>query len=117
VGAEIKRGDVVLAIYPFTDLSSTKRRPALIVSEDNREGTDLIPAFITSKVGVSFAGDVAVDPSDLGFAPSGLRVASAIRCSKLMTLDQALLTGRLGALTSAVMEKVDAGLKLALGLS
>lgn len=41
------RGDVVLAAFPFTDLSSTKRRPAVIVGVDTALG-DFTLAFITS---------------------------------------------------------------------
>ena len=46
----LKRGSVVLVIYPFTDLSSAKRRPALVVSATERSGRDCILAFITSRI-------------------------------------------------------------------
>jgi hypothetical protein len=36
--SSLKRGSVVLAIHPFTDLSSAKRRPALVVSATGRSG-------------------------------------------------------------------------------
>ena len=45
-----------------------------------------------------------------------LRVASAVRCGKLMTLDYTLLTGRLGQLSERLMAEVDIRLKKALGL-
>ncbi len=47
-----KRGDIVLVSFPFTDLSSSKRRPALVVSPDsfNDAGADLVLAAITSQV-------------------------------------------------------------------
>ena len=33
----MKRGTIVLTQFPFTDLSTTKRRPAVIVSKVNEE--------------------------------------------------------------------------------
>lgn len=47
-----KRGDIVLVSFPFTDLSSSKRRPALVVSPDpfNERGQDLVVVAITSQM-------------------------------------------------------------------
>jgi len=47
-----KQGDVVLIPIPFTDLSSTKKRPVLILSSDdyNQNTNDLIVAAITSNI-------------------------------------------------------------------
>ena len=47
-----KRGDVVLVPFPFTDFSSLKQRPALVISSDefNASNTDLIAVAITSHV-------------------------------------------------------------------
>jgi len=41
-------GSIVLARFPFTDLSGDKRRPAFIVSCDNYRRTDLVVCFIIS---------------------------------------------------------------------
>lgn len=41
-------GSIVLARFPFTDLSGDKRRPALVVSRDNHRRADLVVCFITS---------------------------------------------------------------------
>ena len=44
-----KRGDVVLVPFPFTDLSSSKRRPALVISPDalNDQMEDVVVAALT----------------------------------------------------------------------
>ena len=46
-----RRGDIVLVSFPFTDLSSSKRRPALVVSPDpfNEQGQDVVLIAITSQ--------------------------------------------------------------------
>ncbi|HEX7593314.1 MAG TPA: type II toxin-antitoxin system PemK/MazF family toxin, partial [Anaerolineae bacterium] len=45
-----KQGDVLLVPIPFTDLSSTKRRPVVVVSNDvyNRQMADIVVVAMTS---------------------------------------------------------------------
>ena len=43
-------GKIVLIPFPFTDLTSSKVRPALIISEQNNRSEDVIVAFITSNI-------------------------------------------------------------------
>lgn len=42
------KGDVVVVLFPFSDLSKTKRRPAIVITE--LEGEDVILCQITSKM-------------------------------------------------------------------
>jgi|SRR5579862_2755256 len=59
------RGDIVLVSFPFTDLSSSKRRPALVVSPDafNRAMQDVVLAAITSQ-GADEASALTIEPGD-----------------------------------------------------
>ena len=116
MGDSLRRGSVVLAIYPFTDLSSAKRRPALVVSATGRPGRDCILAFITSRTGRIEATDLILDPTDEDVVATGLRVVSVVRCGKLMTLDRSLLTGRLGRVSERLLAEVGIRLKKALEL-
>lgn len=47
-----RQGDIVLVSFPFTDLSSSKRRPAPVLSPDsfNAAGEDLVLAAVTSQI-------------------------------------------------------------------
>jgi mRNA interferase MazF len=89
------RGDVLLVRFPFTDLSSTRIRPALVVGRVR--GDDLILAFITSRVaGFDPSVEHLLEPSDPEFSRTGLRVASLLRLDRLATLNQNLVYRRLG---------------------
>ena len=89
-------GSIILARFPFTDLSGDKRRPALVVSRDNDRRTDLVMCFITS---VPRSGpDMAAIEASPG---TGLKVASVVRFDKLATLDRAVIAGKLGAAPAA----------------
>jgi len=91
----LRRDDVVLVTFPFTDLSSRTLRPALIVSRPL--GEDVILAFITSRAGVDVApAEVVLAPRDAEFDGTGLKAASRVRLNKIATLHRALVRRRLG---------------------
>ena len=94
--------------FPFTDLSATKRRPAVIVAA-NAAQADFILAFISSReVGHVSVGDVALLPTHPEFSMTGLLVPSKVRATKLVTLSAALLKrwlGRLGPLLTADLDR------------
>ena len=59
-----RRGDIVLVSFPFTDLSTSKRRPALVVSPDsfNQAMQDVVLAAITSQGAED--GALTIEPGD-----------------------------------------------------
>lgn len=92
-----KQGDVVLIGFPFTDLSGTKQRPALVISLDwyNENKDDIILAAITSNVPVKVEEDeYLLSPIDQKSA--GLPKRSIIKLGKLVTIDQRLVRKKLG---------------------
>ena len=46
----MERGTIVLTLFPFTDLTSAKRRPAVVISKLSEYKTDAIVAFISSVI-------------------------------------------------------------------
>jgi len=68
------RGDVVVAPFPFSDLSAAKKRPALVVA--TLTGDDVILCQITSQ---AVADGYAVPLADRDFTSGGLRQAGNIR--------------------------------------
>lgn len=108
----IKRGDIVLLPYPFTDLSGQKARPALVISSDNfnQNNQDAVFIFIT-KTEYKSPFDLRVDTADSRFKATGLRVASTFRTSKIMTLQKSLARVRLGHAEISLMEDIEFRLK------
>ena len=92
---------MVLVRFPFSDLSQSKRRPAVVLANAGRG--DQILAQITSKP-YGDAGAVEVD--DAAFASGSLRVVSYARPGKLFTASQDLVTGQLGVLTPDAFKRI-----------
>ena len=84
-------GTIVLTNFPFTDLLSVKRRPAMVVSTDNDRRSDVVVAYITSVP--------RIEPDAVPIVPTsgnGLKVPSLVRFDKLATIDKSILVGKLG---------------------
>lgn len=86
------QGDIVLVPFPFTDLTSTKMRPAVVVSNKNLKGNDLIVCGITSKS--QGKGEVEIQNTDM--SDGGLPLTSYVKLGKIVTLDQSIIKGTLG---------------------
>lgn len=98
-----RRGDIVLVSFPFTDLSSSKRRPALVVSPDsfNDATADLVLAAITSHIVEDAALTIVEEDCIDGTLPK----TSALKPTKLFTLHSSLVLKKVCALRR---DKLDA---------
>lgn len=114
-----QRGDIVLVPFPFTDLTRTKARPAVIISssEFNIASPDIIIAAISSKVPAKLADtELLLSQTEPGFKATGLRVDSVVRTTKLYTLTQSLVYNTLGKLNQQTLGSLDDCLARAVGL-
>jgi mRNA interferase MazF len=113
----LQRGDVVLVTFPFTDLTGTKVRPAVIVSA-NPQTEDMVVAFISTVIPPVLAPtDYQLDEQHREFHQTGLRFRSVFRLRRLTTLERHLIRRRLGRVSPALQAELDARLKLALALA
>jgi mRNA interferase MazF len=87
----MKKGDIVLIPFPFTDLSGNKNRPAVVLIDSV---DDVTVCFITSQFKWQDELDITLQPSDL----NGLKKTSLLRLNKFATIDKDLIIGRLGSL-------------------
>lgn len=112
----LSRGDVLLTRFPFTDLTGSSVRPALLVST-GQIGQDYVLAGISSVIrGGAIATDIVVAPSHPEFAQAGLRVASVFRMHKLATVESNVIVRRLGKIGPQLQLEVDRMLRLVLGI-
>ena len=103
-----KRGDIDLVPFPFTDLSASKRRPALVVSPDafNERMQDLVLAAITSQL--TDDDDLTIDEYDC--IGGRLPRKSVVKPAKVFTIHTTLVLHKICGLRP---EKLD-GVLLAL---
>jgi mRNA interferase MazF len=114
----VTRYKVVLVPFPFDDLSSTKVRPALCLTEPVGPHRHVVLAFITSQApGRLLLTDLTLDSRDPGFAMTGLRVPSTLQLHRLMTASTALIRRQLGHFSPELQARVAKGLRSLFGLS
>ena len=95
------KGDVVVAPFPFSDLSDAKKRPALVVAA--LTGDDVLLCQITSK---TMTDNYAIPIADTDFTSGGLHQPSNIRPNRLFTADGNIILYRAGVLTSRKVQEV-----------
>jgi mRNA interferase MazF len=95
------KGAVVLVRFPFSDLSRTKLRPAVVLADAGRG--DRVLCQITSK---PYGDSAAVVLDDTAFASGSLRVTSYARPGKLFTASSDLMTGQVGLLTPEARTRI-----------
>lgn len=89
-------GQVVVLPFPFSDLSRSKYRPALLIAHAGRG--DWIACQITSN---PYSDPHAVEIQDTDFASGGLQRISYARPGKLFTANEGLFSSAPGMLTSS----------------
>lgn len=94
-------GQVVAVRFPFSDLSNSKFRPAIVLADAGRG--DYILCAITSKV-YADPHSVVLDSTD--FTAGGLRVRSYARPGKLFTASASLFARVEGQLTADALKQV-----------
>lgn len=102
----LARGDVILTPFPFTDLTGSAFRPALVVSE-GPIGQDVVLVAISSVVrGPTVPTDYTIDTTHPEFSLTGLRVTSVVRTHRLATVERSVITRRLGIQTQGEVDKL-----------
>ncbi len=94
-------GAVILVRFPFSDLSNTKVRPAVVLADAGR--SDWVLCQITSQ---PYTDPTAVEITNSDFADGSLRKTSYARPSKLFTANSGIMTKQIGDLQSAKLKEI-----------
>jgi mRNA-degrading endonuclease toxin of MazEF toxin-antitoxin module len=112
----MNRGEIVEVDWPFTDLTGSKPRPAVVVQADYLNG--LIDDTVYIKIQGTPYGipgtEVRIDPTVE--SSSGLSKVCYASCKDILTREQALVLGVVGVLSDATMRQIENCLKQVLGI-
>ena len=117
----VRRGEIVIVDFPYSDQTESKIRPALIVQANlwNQRLDDTILAPITSsshEVNGVTPTQYFIDILTPEGQQTGLILNSVVRCGNLIAYNQSLILRIIGRLSPHVMQQVDECLKAALGI-
>ena len=109
-----RRGDILLVPFPFSDQTSLKQRPAVVISSDifQQQGPDVLIMAITSQVGTSLrSGEFLMRD----WQTAGLLKPSAVKAA-IATIEAKLARRRLGCLSAYDLQQLDRSLRDLLGV-
>lgn len=108
---------VVLVPFPFDDLSGSKVRPAVCLTDAVGVHRHVVLAFITSVVPPDLEPtDVLLDPGSVDFAATGLRVRSALRLHRVVTVSASFIQRQMGVLSPNLQTQVHQRLRILFAL-
>lgn len=94
-------GKVVLVPFPFSDLSRSKLRPAVVLAGAGRD--DWMLCQITSN---PYSDARAIELLDASFATGSLRVTSYARPGKVFTANSKLMVAEVGSLKTSPFRQI-----------
>jgi mRNA interferase MazF len=98
---EFIKGDVVVVLFPFSNLSAAKKRPALVIAP--LDGDDVILCQITSR---QVRDQYSISIGEEDFVEGSLRQDSNIRPNRLFTADSRIIQYRAGHLKDPALNAV-----------
>lgn len=104
-GTMLRQRDIVLIPIPFTDLTSQKKRPAVIISSDtyNESNEDIVVVALTSNIEPR-EFSVILNNEDL--ENGVLKVTSMIRVDKIYTLNNSIAIKTFGRVKPNILTKI-----------
>lgn len=106
------KNSIVLVPFPFDDFSSTKVRPALCLTNLISGYNHVVISFITSQIAkADELTDIQLLTNSHEFELTGLKVDSAIRLHRLVTIPENLILRKLGIIPESFNSEIEAKLR------
>ncbi len=105
IGIMPEQGDILLVPNPFTDLSSQKRRPVIVISNNsyNKKTTDILVAAMTSNpIEANYSFTITSDDLTKGT----LNHPGKVRVDKIYTLSQSIIVKTFGRVNEKTLERI-----------
>ncbi len=99
---EFVKGDIVVLPFPFSDLSKSKKRPALVVA--TLQGDDVILCQITSEARIN---DYSIVLSNSDFKNGSLNLTSIVRPNRLFTADKSIILYKIGTIKEYKIKEIE----------
>lgn len=107
----MKPGEIVLIRFPRSDLLAGKLRPALVIAVAPGRHADLLLALITSQIHQAIPSfDEIIEATDTDYQATGLKVRSAVRLARLVSVEAAMVNARLGSISHGRLGQIRARL-------
>lgn len=87
----MRKGDIILIPFPFSDLTGNKLRPAFVLYSTKN---DVSVCFISTQFKWQAKTDIKILASNI----NGLKKDSLLKVSKIATIDRELVLGKIGML-------------------
>lgn len=110
-----KPAEIWLVRFPFSDLTSTKVRPALVLAV-HRQEVIILGIFSKIPTGELRESWVLIEATHSDFSQTGLRKTSLVRADKIATVSQSVFQQKLGVLPANILSLVYEALKKALNI-
>ncbi len=99
---KLVKGDIIVLPFPFSDLSTSKKRPAVIVAVFI--GDDILCCQITSEARFD---EYAIILTEKDFKDGSLDQTSIIRPNRLFTADKSIILYKIGSLKKEKVKEVE----------
>ena len=102
-----RAGQIVLFRFPQTDLEQGKLRPAMLLGKLPGPYDDWLICMISSQTWHYIQGfDEIIQEDDADFVASGLKAPSVIRVGRLAAVEEQMLLGATGEISSERLKRI-----------